>query len=65
MPMTYRLKVKCAYCRAAYSVVIYDLPQLRVERNTCLFCGHRVRPDHELPDKTIDTFLNSQTKESV
>jgi hypothetical protein len=56
----YRLKVKCTNCKAAYTVIIYDVPQLRVHRNTCLFCGSLVHPDKELPSKTIDSFINPE-----
>jgi hypothetical protein len=56
-----RLRVTCQRCKASYLVIVDAAPQLRVERNTCLFCGSRVHSTRELPSKTIDTFINTQS----
>lgn len=61
----FRLKVKCHRCKAEYTVIIYEMPQLRVYHNTCLFCNSIVHPDKELPTKTIDTFINQPSNNSI
>lgn len=57
-----RLRVKCSYCGSTYSVVVLELPLMRVKRNHCFFCGERVHPVRESMNQTIDTFLNNRAK---